>query len=169
MLTKLAHPDLFGTAPEAAFERLAQAEGLDGSALLATVRLVRASARVLAVLASLAEEAQLPDARWRVLLTLALLAPSEGLRAGELSDQLRVSQATVTRLIDPLVRDGLVDRVRSPHDRRVVRLSLSESGRARVVAVLPKLDARSRALVRGLGGVEATAEVTRTLASALPS
>jgi DNA-binding MarR family transcriptional regulator len=41
----------------------------------------------------------------------------------------------MTRMIDRLERKGLVRRIRSPEDRRVVRLALTEEGKA----VYPKL------------------------------
>jgi DNA-binding MarR family transcriptional regulator len=47
----------------------------------------------------------------------------------------------MTRMIDRLERKGFVRRVRSPEDRRVVNLALTEEGKA----VYPKLVARAAA------------------------
>jgi len=50
----------------------------------------------------------------------------------ELSKELDVTESSATAVTDRLVRQGLVERQSDPHDRRVVRLALSESGRALV-------------------------------------
>ena len=53
-------------------------------------------------------------------------------------------------MIDRLERKGLVRRVRSPEDRRVVNLALTEEGRA----VYPKLVASAAAVTnRSLRGI----------------
>lgn len=45
----------------------------------------------------------------------------------------RVSTATASRIVDSLVRDGLVERVADPADRRAVRLSATQKGREVIV------------------------------------
>jgi DNA-binding MarR family transcriptional regulator len=61
----------------------------------------------------------------------------------------------MTRMIDRLERKGLVRRVRSPEDRRVVNLALTEEGKA----VYPKLVASAAAVtnrrLRGFTKAEA--------------
>ena len=49
----------------------------------------------------------------------------------------------MTRMVDRLERKGLVQRVRCPDDRRVVKLALTEEGKA----VYPKLVARAAAVM----------------------
>jgi DNA-binding MarR family transcriptional regulator len=59
----------------------------------------------------------------------------------------------MTRMIDRLERKGFVHRVRSPDDRRVVKLALTEEGKA----VYPKLVARAAAVMnRKLHGFSKT-------------
>ncbi|MDR3573224.1 MAG: MarR family transcriptional regulator [Anaerolineaceae bacterium] len=61
---------------------------------------------------------------------LIILAHSESLPTmGTLSAELNVPYSTATRIVDWLVRGGVVDRIDDPADRRVVRVQLSESGR----------------------------------------
>jgi DNA-binding MarR family transcriptional regulator len=48
---------------------------------------------------------------------------------GELADLMMVSPRNVTGLMDHLERDGLVERVPDPADRRSVRARLTDSGR----------------------------------------
>lgn len=60
------------------------------------------------------------------------LAQGGALPAGELAYAADLSPATVTQMLDGLERAGLVQRVRSDRDKRVVLTSLSERGRATV-------------------------------------
>jgi len=48
---------------------------------------------------------------------------------GELSQALSVPLYTATRLVDSLVENGLADRLSDPDDRRIVRVTLTDSGR----------------------------------------
>ena len=50
-------------------------------------------------------------------------------RAGRLAEKLRISPATVSELVDGLVREGLVLRQPDPDDRRAVLLELTTEGR----------------------------------------
>jgi DNA-binding MarR family transcriptional regulator len=62
---------------------------------------------------------------------LRMLAARDGLKPSEVASIGRWSPGTVTSLTDTLVRDGYVERRRDDRDRRVVRLHLTESGRAK--------------------------------------
>ncbi|WP_261841895.1 MarR family winged helix-turn-helix transcriptional regulator [Aliamphritea ceti] len=53
---------------------------------------------------------------------------TEGLRISQISEQMTDPRADVTRLMDRLVRDGLVDRKPDASDRRVVRSFLTDEG-----------------------------------------
>lgn len=172
MLMKFPEHAPFGDLPVEAVEKLASSlPALDALALAAAVELGRASASVVAALSASAGEAGLSPARWRALVTLAALAPPDGLPAGALADRLHIRHATATRLVDSLVSAGLVRRKRDRADRRVVRLAVSTKGQARLREALPHLDARARALVASLGGAPAATELASALAEAvsLPS
>ncbi len=69
---------------------------------------------------------------------------------GDLADVLHVSPRNITGLIDILERDGLVERVPAPHDRRSVHARLTESGRARIEAIWRQALVRQIPLVAGL-------------------
>ena len=73
----------------------------------------------------------LPLAQLRLLMTLHRLrdAPMK-----DFSEEMQVSQSTVTQLADKLARRGLAERHADPDDRRVARLRLSESARAMMEA-----------------------------------
>src|SRR2546423_2935776 len=67
--------------------------------------------------ADLIEEEDITLAEYDVLLQLSL-APDGRLRMTDLSDRVRLSPSGLTRLVDRLVRSGLVKRGRCVSDRR---------------------------------------------------
>ena len=58
-----------------------------------------------------------------------------------LARHIAVSQATVTRIIDRLERARLVGREKASQDRRVVNVSLTDAGRAKLAAAPTPLQA----------------------------
>lgn len=63
------------------------------------------------------------------LRTMRMLARTEQpLRMRDLSEMTGVAARTTTSIVDALERDGLVERVRHPHDRRAFLLRLTEAG-----------------------------------------
>jgi DNA-binding MarR family transcriptional regulator len=74
--------------------------------------------------------------QYNVLRILYVRDPQgEGLPVGTVGAGLMVRGPDVTRLVDRLERGGLVERVRRPEDRRVVRVRLTRAGVARVEEV----------------------------------
>ncbi len=55
-------------------------------------------------------------------------APPSGLRAGDLSQRLMVTEGNITQVTAPLIRDGLVRRTASRDDKRVVIFRLTKKG-----------------------------------------
>lgn len=53
---------------------------------------------------------------------------STGVLHGALAQEMRLTPSAITRLVDPLVSQGLLRRRQSPHDRRGVLLSLTSVG-----------------------------------------
>ena len=80
----------------------------------------------------------LTGARFTLLLTL-YFARDNLLAQNEISRELSVSRTNITNLIDGLERDGLVERVPNPADRRVSYARLTEDGKEAVLAVLPEM------------------------------
>jgi DNA-binding MarR family transcriptional regulator len=60
---------------------------------------------------------------------LLALPEHETLNMNELSELIGSANSTTTRMMDQLVKKGLVDRVPSEEDRRVVLVGLTETGR----------------------------------------
>lgn len=58
--------------------------------------------------------------------------------AAELAREYAIDASAVTRLLDRVEKRGLIKRVRSSEDRRIVRLELTEDGRT-VAAGMPAI------------------------------
>ena len=80
----------------------------------------------------------LTGARFTLLLTL-YFARDNLLAQNEISRELSVSRTNITNLIDGLERDGLVERVPNPADRRVSYARLTDDGRKACLEVLPEM------------------------------
>ena len=91
-------------------------------------------------------------AQWAVLFRLDR---SEGLKQSELAELLDLQPITLTRLLDRLAQNGLIERRPDPNDRRANRLfltpaarplleRLSEIGAEIMGTVLEGLDAKGR-------------------------
>lgn len=60
---------------------------------------------------------------------LATIAEMPDITVSQVSQSLSVHISTASNLLDKLARAGLVDRLRSNEDRRVVRLRLTDAGK----------------------------------------
>ncbi|HEY6762102.1 MAG TPA: MarR family transcriptional regulator [Baekduia sp.] len=89
--------------------------------------------------------------------------------AGELAKAGDLSPASVSSMLDHLERDGIVERRRSAEDRRVVVVTLTESGRALLNKKRTAWRARSAAALEGLddASLRAAADVMHRLAGML--
>jgi MarR family transcriptional regulator for hemolysin len=65
-------------------------------------------------------------AQWVVL---ARLERCEGLKQSELAEMLDLQPITLTRLVDRLCENGMIERRADPNDRRAKRLFLTEQAR----------------------------------------
>ena len=81
----------------------------------------------------LAKTAGMTAVQFRVL---QVVAETGQCTAKEISQRMRVSQATVTSLVDKLVRSGTVVREKSIIDRRQTNIVITETGR-RTIADAP--------------------------------
>ncbi|MEP7202325.1 MAG: MarR family transcriptional regulator [Ilumatobacteraceae bacterium] len=64
-------------------------------------------------------------------------ADDERLRMCDLASALQLSPSGLTRRLDGLVSTGLVERVASPSDRRVMYAALTAKGRAKLAEAAP--------------------------------
>ncbi|MFS8199834.1 MarR family winged helix-turn-helix transcriptional regulator [Streptomyces sp. CWNU-52B] len=77
---------------------------------------------------------------FEVLDILVTGVPADGgpaRRVQEISERVHLSQSALSRLIGRLEKDGLVERCMCAEDRRGVRVSLTDKGRALHGEVLP--------------------------------
>lgn len=82
-----------------------------------------------------AERSPVTAAQLRVLV---LLAQSPGVNASAVAEVMNVHLSVASRLVDRLVRLGLVQRRESADDRRNLHLSLSEAGTEALSALMTR-------------------------------
>ena len=116
----------------------------------AVVDAVLSASRVLVAVAArslgdVAEEVTLTQ--YRTLVVLASRGPQ---RLAALAEAVDVTPPTATRMCDRLVRRSLVVRRHERGDRRTVRLTLSETGRALVHAVTERRRAEIARLLEAI-------------------
>jgi DNA-binding MarR family transcriptional regulator len=105
---------------------------LDATELAAWRGLLRAHARLIRELsAELERDHGLPLSSYEVLLVLSN-APDERMRMAELAESVLLSPSGITRLVDRLVSDGLVEKSRCVADRRGWYAVLTARGRTRL-------------------------------------
>ena len=101
--------------------------------------------------------AQLPIAQFRLVKALPL--DDLGETMGRLSEKLRIKGSALTQAADRAIRQGLVERVSDPEDRRVVRLRLTSQGRKWTQERQARRRARLEIIWRGIDAVERVAFV----------
>src|SRR6478672_6070489 len=77
-------------------------------------------------------------AQWAVLLRLQR---REGLKQSDLADDLDIQPITLTRLVDRLCDNGLIERRPDPNDRRAKRLYLTEAARPLIGHISEEVEA----------------------------
>lgn len=89
--------------------------------------------------------------RARLLLAVATGSADEtSTRMSDIALDVGVTARTITTMVDALERDGLVERLPDPLDRRAISLRLTEAGEALVPRVQAALDEISAAVVAPL-------------------
>ena len=107
-------------------------------------------------------EQGVPVPVWRVL---AVLAGTDGLTVGDLAKGVLYKQPTLTKVVDRMVADGLVERVPGEGDRRRVLVRSTPKGCRLVDGLLGAAKEHERAILAGYSGEEAQMlkQVLRTL------
>lgn len=97
--------------------------------VLAWARMIRVSQALMAAVEHDLKAADvLPLAWYDALLELARAAP-KGLRPFELQEEMLLAQYNISRLVDRLARENLIEKAPCPEDGRGFVLHISESGR----------------------------------------
>lgn len=145
--------DLRDTPALEARERRRAALGhIDPGALAAAQDLLRGAKRMLGSFGAVFGTYGLSPGRYAVLMALDVQRPA--MAPSEIADQLGVTRATVTGLIDGLTRDGLVILTADQTDRRRKSVALTPAGESLIEAVVPDIFARMAALTASLSADE---------------
>lgn len=73
---------------------------------------------------------------WYDVLVRLLHAPGQQMTMSELADSVVMSAGGLTRLLDRMVEEGLIERVLDPEDRRLVYARLTGTGRERAAELM---------------------------------
>ncbi len=82
--------------------------------------------------------------------TLMIIRHCDALPQSRLANILGKDKAAVTRLMNSLVKSGLVGRVQDEQDRRIVRAQITEEGKQAFVQVWPELKKLSDLALQGI-------------------
>jgi len=88
------------------------------------------------------------------LLVMLVMSSNDGKQAftvTEISNLLQVTPAGVTHLINPLEEAGCIERLPDPHDRRVVRIGLTDKGTQVAETLISEVQENLIGLVDHLG------------------
>lgn len=95
-----------------------------------------------------------PVDQWRLLVALD---ENSGATMGELAEGLALNHPTLTKIVDRMVDEALMYRLPDPHDRRKVRMFLSDKGRV----LLGQHNARVHAHESEVEGAYGTADAKK--------
>ena len=151
--------------------------GTDADAIevmLAVIRTVRVHrVAVQRQLEAMGLEVGMTGARYTLLMTL-YFSRENLLAQNEISKELNVSRTNITNLIDGLERDGLVERIPNPADRRVSYAQLTQQGHDLCVKLMPVMTVLMQDATRGFSKDEKALfkdflyRVQRNIVSAYP-
>ncbi|MEU6065745.1 MULTISPECIES: MarR family winged helix-turn-helix transcriptional regulator [Streptomyces] len=94
------------------------------------------NAALRAIESDVQRDGRVPLTWYDVLLELKA-AGEEGLRMQEVAGRVVLSRTRVSRLVDDMVRAGLVRKMPDPHDRRVSWAAITDEGAAALRATAP--------------------------------
>jgi MarR family transcriptional regulator for hemolysin len=86
-------------------------------------------------------------AQWAVLLRLER---REGLKQSDLADDLDIQPITLTRLVDRLCDNGLIERRPDPNDRRAKRLYLTPAARPLLDRISEQVEELAETVLAGV-------------------
>ena len=89
---------------------------------------LNAHARLTAQIESALAAAGLPQLAWYDVLWALQSAPGKALRMGELADAVTISRSGLTRLVDRIAAEGLLERRQAEGDRRAVEVAIKPEG-----------------------------------------
>jgi DNA-binding MarR family transcriptional regulator len=130
------HADaMLGTAAD---EFLKEFPWLDGTTIEAQLSFMQTHAVLFSAISRKYSELGISVSRFNALRLLHH-TPGKRLTIRDLGVRLGVSSASVTRLVDGLIRDGWVRRINGDKDKRVTHVQLLAAGETRFEQLLPRV------------------------------
>jgi len=121
---------------ECLLERSRECPELDPSATEAFLQLLATATDLMEALGTVHASHHISRGRFIVLMLLSHCM-EKTVNLADLADRAHVTRATMTGLIDTLVRDGYVSRGPAAEDRRMTLVRLTQAGRAFLDGILP--------------------------------
>lgn len=115
------------------------------------IKLMRTHDALSAHLRTLIAGFDLQPSQFGILETLYHLGP---MQQHELAAKLLQTPGNITRILDKLEQEGLVERGSEPGDRRCHRIALTKQGEKRISTVFPRFAAAMHDLFNGLSADE---------------
>jgi MarR family transcriptional regulator for hemolysin len=97
-------------------------------------------------------------AQWAVLLRLER---REGLKQSDLAEDLDIQPITLTRLVDRLCDNGLIERRPDPNDRRAKRLYLTPAARPLLDRIAVQVEELAETVLAGVDAGAVTVLLTQ--------
>ncbi|HEY5650468.1 MAG TPA: MarR family winged helix-turn-helix transcriptional regulator [Acidimicrobiia bacterium] len=141
----------------------ADRQGVPVDQLGAVFALGKAAVGMLELIAEPLADAGLSPARWRLLMTLRYQSETTGSSINEIAGHLEIREPTVTATVDRAVKDGLVERRKDPHDRRITRVRLTPAGHETIERLFPQVLGRLLAFSRAIGGPDEMSDLAARL------
>jgi DNA-binding MarR family transcriptional regulator len=116
------------------------ARSVDPASAALMLMLGRLARRFETLLAGALREHELDSSQFTVLTMLSFQTPPVGMNLARLNRNLDMSSGGITKAVSRLTRQGLVERVPDPADRRVTIIRLSDKGRTLHAEVFAGLD-----------------------------
>lgn len=107
--------------------------------------LTRTHAAVAQRLQDALAQAEFPPLAWYEVLEVVAEAPEERMKMGDLAEALVITRGGLTKLVDRLVKAGLLERTFCQTDRRVSYATLCAAGRELLAEMRPVLTAELEA------------------------
>ncbi|MDX6602026.1 MAG: hypothetical protein QOF13_1228 [Solirubrobacterales bacterium] len=99
--------------------------------------LTRTHAAIIQRLQEMLSAADFPPLPWYEVLATVSEAPDERLKMGDLAEALVITRGGLTKLVDRLVKAGLLERTFCETDRRVSYATLTPAGRDLLAEMRP--------------------------------
>ncbi len=106
--------------------------------------------KVIVLTESYFHQTGLSKGRFLILVNLLIDNSVDGTCIANLHPFYPVSSATMTGLLDTLEKEGMIERVPNPHDRRKVNIRITDKGRQFMMEFLPQHQASAKRMAAQL-------------------